>query len=90
MFPPLFRNYILERNGSYFSLIVWFILKDNDLKTHLLFNKVAYTPTSKPLATQSRDRELFPLSEEAIWGSHYWFYMTEGTLVWPKVIELLY
>lgn len=34
------------------SLIVWFILKDNDLKTHLLFNKAVSTPTSNPLATQ--------------------------------------
>lgn len=34
------------------SLIAWFILKDNDLKTHLLFNKVANSPTTNPLAFQ--------------------------------------
>lgn len=65
-FPPSSETVFWKEMVLVCSLIVWFILKDNDLKTHLLFNKVANTPTTKPSAFPLWDTNLSPLPDESI------------------------
>lgn len=84
VFPPLQELYSGGEKKVILvcSLVVWFILKDFDLKTHLLFNKVANTPSVDPSASQPLRQGLVSSPRQSHSRSRSLPHVTEETPAW--------